>query len=106
MDRITCAHAHPYAARPDGLFACACGEQLAAADVEPDTGQVWTVDTSGALVVVTDPNSALESLQDAVQDLREATEYPNRATVRHQAAQALREALEALREAAAYGITP
>ncbi|MEV4044235.1 hypothetical protein [Streptomyces sp. NPDC049744] len=106
MDRITCAHAHPYAARPDGMFACACGEQLDAADVEPDTGQVWTVDTSGALAVVTDPTTALESLQDAVRDLREATEYSNPGVTRDQAAQALREALVALREAAAYGITP
>lgn len=106
MDRITCAHAHPYTARPNGLFACICGEQLATADVEPDTGQAWTVDASGVLVVVTDPSTALESLQDAARDLREATEYPNSGVVRQQALQALRESLEALREAAAYGFRP
>ncbi|MEU0596261.1 hypothetical protein [Streptomyces ardesiacus] len=106
MDRITCAHAHPYTARPDGLFACACGEQLTASDIEPDAGQVWTVDTSGALVMVADPSIALESLQDAVRDLREATDYPDPIAVRNQAVQALSEALCVLRESVAYDIMP
>ncbi|MFC8823035.1 hypothetical protein [Streptomyces rochei] len=38
MDPITCAHAHPYTVQPDGTFACACGQLLEAADIEPGTG--------------------------------------------------------------------
>ncbi|MEU3664006.1 hypothetical protein AB0E77_30325 [Streptomyces sp. NPDC032940] len=106
MDLITCDHAHPYTARPDGLFACSCGELLAAADIEPETGQVWTVDTSGSLVLLADPRTALESAQDALRDLQEAEEYPSPSAVRQHAVQALQEALEVLREAAAYGVTP
>ncbi|MFE0790438.1 hypothetical protein [Streptomyces mutabilis] len=106
MDPITCAHAHPYTLQPDATFTCACGQQLDAADIAPETGKVWTVDSAGALVLLDDPRAALDTLQDAVQDLREATEYPRPEVVRQQATQALRGALGALREAAAHGIRP
>ncbi|MFF9378112.1 hypothetical protein ACF1BB_26710 [Streptomyces griseoluteus] len=44
-----------YRATPtDGEFVYACGEQLTAADIELDTGQVRGVDASGALVPTED----------------------------------------------------
>ncbi|PAM97105.1 hypothetical protein CJI59_36500 [Streptomyces sp. Alain-F2R5] len=92
--------------QPDATFTCACGQQLDAADIAPETGKVWTVDSAGALVLLDDPRAALDTLQDAVQDLREATEYPCPEIVRQQATRALRGALGALCEAAAHGIRP
>ncbi|MFH9016649.1 hypothetical protein ACH4C6_35870 [Streptomyces sp. NPDC017943] len=106
MDPITCAHAHPYTAQPDGTFACACGQLLDVTDIEPDTGRLWTVDSAGVLVLLDDPRAALAALQGAVQNLREAAEYPCPQAVREQATQTLRGALAALRVAAAHGIRP
>jgi ClpP class serine protease len=106
MDPITCAHAHPYLVQPDGTFACSCGQLLDAADIEPDTGRVWTVDSAGDLVLLDDPRAALQTLQDAVRDMREAAEYPCPQAVRKQATGTLRGALAALRVAAAHGMRP
>lgn len=64
---------------PDGEFECAGGHRLTPAELvyTVDGWNVWAVDGSGVLVLVVDPEAAIEELGQALEELEDVQEFGN-----------------------------